>query len=175
MKQISILKERYYVSKFDCPGDYPNSQVDSINQWLEKIGCMNDEGEVKNVKAVNNLPGFGTEFFALLYSEDEGYNLTWREYLEMYLKIILGKTITKADIERALEIDSKEDIPIYNSQSGNSDSKDVFDKKVDLTEQLQEAMQSGDTEKQKQIKQQLEEVNKEIEEYIRNHETTVIQ
>ena len=168
---ISVLKRHYYVDKFSCPGDYPNSQIDTISQWLEKIGCVNAEGDYQNVKSVNSQEGFGTEYVVLLYSSSEGYNLTWREYLEMYLNVIDGETITKADKERALELDLQENIPIYNSTNEitNPDYQEALDKEqryLELTQQCTEAYQNGEIEKAKELEQQIQQMKKEMEEEI---------
>lgn len=166
---IGNLKYIYYVQKSDCQGEYPNHKTDTVNQWLEKLGCVNPETkDLQNIKAVNNQEGFGTEFFILLYSENQGYNMTWREFLEAHLRVVELRVASEEDIQRCLQLDLEENIPMNDPSVTNSDDDGIFgkyQKRIELLDQQQEAMKNGDNEKIQQIQQQLDQLDKEIDEY----------
>lgn len=168
-KCIGDLKYIYYVQRSCCEGEYPNCETDTIDEWLEKSGCRNPETqELQNIKAVNNQEGFGTKYFILLYSEKEGYNLTWREFLETDLKVTeLRRGASEEDIKKCLQLDLEEDIPMNDLSISNSDDGifSLYQKRTELSDQYQEAMKNGDKEKEKELQQQIEKLENEIKEY----------
>lgn len=169
-KCIGDLKYIYYVQRSCCEGTYPNEETDTIDEWLKKSGCRNPETqELQNIKAVNNQEGFGTKYFILLYSEKEGYNLTWREFLETDLRVTgLRIGASEEDIKKCLQLDLEEDIPMNDLSISNSDDDGIFSlyqKRTELSDQYQEAMKIGDKEKEKELQQQIEKLENEIKEY----------
>lgn len=184
-KCIGNLKYIYYSQKFDCQGKYPNYKVDSIQQWLEKSGCLNLETmDYQNIKAINNGEGFGTEYFILLYSENEGYNLTWREYLEAHLNVVESKIISKTDIDKVLKLDLEENIPmndlsvVPNLDEFEEKYNQLAEKEQELGQQYSELIQNGDIEKANSLLKQcyeieLEEAEVMIQKYTKEYELAV--
>lgn len=112
-KCIGNLKYIYYVQRSCCEGTYPDSENSSLMKWLEKIGCLDyTKDGYQNIKKVNGYEGFGTDFVILLYSEDEGYNMTWREFLEAHLRVVELRVSSEEDIQRCLQLDLEEHIPM---------------------------------------------------------------
>lgn len=186
-KCIGDLKYIYYVQRSCCEGTYPNEETDTIDEWLEKLGCLNPETqELQNIKAVNNQEGFGTKYFILLYSEKEGYNLTWREFLETDLKVTeLRRGASEEDIQKCLQLDLDEDIPM-NDLSVNSNldefeekNKQLEEKKQELEQQYSELIQNGgDIEKANNLLKQCYEIELEqaevmLQKYTKEYEQAV--
>ena len=170
---IGNLKYIYNSKSIVCEGEYPNYETDTIDEWLEKLGCLNPETqELQNIKAVNNQEGFGTKYFMLLYSEKEGYNLTWREFLETDLKVTESRRgASEEDIKKCLQLDLEEDIPIKsNSDVSNLDefeekNKQLEEEKQELEQQYSELIQNGgDIEKANNLLKQCYEIELEQEE-----------
>lgn len=168
-KCIGNLKYIYYEQRSCCEGTYPDSENSSLMKWLEKIGCLDyTKDGYQNIKKVNGYEGFGTDFVILLYSEDEGYNMTWREFLEAHLRVIELRVASEEDIQKCLQLDLEENIPMNDPSVTNSDDDGIFgkyQKRIELLDQQQEAMKNGDNEKIQQIQQQLDQLDKEIDEY----------
>lgn len=186
-KCIGDLKYIYYVQRSCCEGTYPNEETDTIDEWLEKLGCLNPETqELQNIKAVNNQEGFGTKYFILLYSEKEGYNLTWREFLETDLKVTgLRRGASEEDIQKCLQLDLDEDIPM-NDLSVNSNldefeekNNQLEEKKQELEQQYSELIQNGgDIEKANNLLKQCYEIELEqaevmLQKYTKEYEQAV--
>lgn len=186
-KCIGDLKYIYYVQRSCCEGTYPNEETDTIDEWLEKLGCLNPETqELQNIKAVNNQEGFGTKYFILLYSEKEGYNLTWREFLETDLRVTgLRIGASEEDIQKCLQLDLDEDIPM-NDLSVNSNldefeekNKQLEEKKQELEQQYSELIQNGgDIEKANNLLKQCYEIELEqaevmLQKYTKEYEQAV--
>lgn len=186
-KCIGDLKYIYYVQRSCCEGTYPNEETDTIDEWLKKSGCRNPETqELQNIKAVNNQEGFGTKYFILLYSEKEGYNLTWREFLETDLRVTgLRIGASEEDIQKCLQLDLDEDIPM-NDLSVNSNldefeekNNQLEEKKQELEQQYSELIQNGgDIEKANNLLKQcygieLEQAEVMLQKYTKEYEQAV--
>lgn len=186
-KCIGDLKYIYYVQRSCCEGTYPNEETDTIDEWLKKSGCRNPETqELQNIKAVNNQEGFGTKYFILLYSEKEGYNLTWREFLETDLRVTgLRIGASEEDIQKCLQLDLDEDIPM-NDLSVNSNldefeekNNQLEEKKQELEQQYSELIQNGgDIEKANNLLKQCYEIELEqaevmLQKYTKEYEQAV--
>ncbi|MCR5146712.1 MAG: hypothetical protein K6B70_05155 [Clostridia bacterium] len=176
---IANLKYIYNSKNIVCEGEYPNYETDTIDEWLEKIGCRNPETqELQNVKVVNTQEGFGTKYFILLYSEKEGYNLTWREFLEIDLRVTkLRKGASEDDIQKCLQLDLEEDIPMKDQAvvPNLNEFEEKYNQLVKKEQELcDEYTKTYDKDLLKQINEiQLEETEVMLQKYTKEYELVV--
>lgn len=148
-KYLEEPKIKEWKEQHGINNSYNNPDIYSIDQMINGDNDSYDNPLVKE--------------FVNWYNEDL-YKYTSKIMKDMYSRASAEQIKAFEDKNRPMEENIKEGV-----------QTDIFDKKIDLIEQLEEAEKNGDKDRQKQLQQQLNEVNKEINEYFRTHETTELQ